>query len=78
MPTKQKAAVNAATSGRTDAPPAEHAKPAGQRRWTVTIPFVPPTVIEAADEAEAWDKFKARWGILKSEHVPAISAVNSQ
>jgi hypothetical protein len=78
MPTKQKAAVNAAAPGRTDAPPAENAKPAGPRRWAVTIPFVPPTVIEAADEAEAWDKFKARWGIVKSEHVPAIAAVSSQ
>ena len=79
MPTKQKA-VNVAASGRTDAAPspAENAKPAGPRRWTVTIPYVPPTVVEAADEAEAWDKFKARWGIVKSEHVPAIAAVSSQ
>jgi hypothetical protein len=78
MPTKQKAAVNTAASGRTHAAPAENANPTGPRRWTVTIPYVPPTVVEAADEAEAWDKFKARWGIVKSEHVPAITAVSSQ
>ena len=33
------------------------------------------TVVEADDEAGAWERFKAKWGIVKSEHVPAISEV---
>jgi hypothetical protein len=86
MPSKQKAAASAAVSGRTatESPEAkptasvEKAVTGAARRWSVTIPYVPPTVVAAADEAEAWEKFKARWGIVKSDHVPAIMAVGCQ
>jgi hypothetical protein len=85
MLTKPTAAVNLAGS---DQPPTSRASSeqtaarepvpltrSGPRRWSVTIPYVPPTIVEAVDAADAWEKFKARWGILKSEHVPAISEV---
>jgi hypothetical protein len=83
MQTKPKPVTNAAIRGQgetsqpvADCPPTKgNAKPDGGRKWSVTIPYVPPTVIEAADEADAWEKFKTKWGIVKSEHVPAITAV---
>jgi hypothetical protein len=86
MPTKQKSASNvsaAKQSGTESSVPDQPASPSSvqafaPRRWTVTIPYIPPTVVEANDEADAWEKFKQRWGIVKSEHVPAISAESSQ
>jgi hypothetical protein len=86
MPTKQRSAVNAALpdQARTDPIPAaqptetENDRSTGERKWSVTIPYVPPTIVEASDEADAWEKFKAKWGIVKSEHVPVITAGSSQ
>jgi hypothetical protein len=86
MPSKQRSAVNAAVPGpsRVDPAPAtpptetDNARAMGERKWSVTIPYVPPTCIEASDEAAAWEKFKTKWGIVKSEHVPVIKAESSQ
>jgi hypothetical protein len=66
MPSKLKPSAGLAQpAATTDAPRAP-------TRWIVTIPFVPSTVVEAIDEADAWERFKAKWGIIKSEHVPSI------
>jgi hypothetical protein len=86
MPTKQKPPVRAISTGQSDIdqastgqePTFDNSKPTAKRRWSVTIPYVPPTVIEAADESDAWEKFKAKWRIVKSEHIPAITADSKQ
>ena len=83
MSTKQKSAAGTAAPEQTgtDPPAADRPAPrkaagtARKRRWSVTIPYVPLTTVEAADEAEAWEKFKAKWGIVKSEHAPLIVAI---
>jgi hypothetical protein len=82
MPSKPKpsavtAAGNPTSPGSTSVATADNGGAARtrSRSWTVTIPYVPPTVVEAADEAEAWDKFRSKWGIVQSEHVPVIQPV---
>lgn len=83
MSTKQKSAVSTAAPGQagTDPPAVDRpvsrksAGPPRKRWWNVTIPYVPVTTLEAADEGDAWEKFKAKWGIVKSEHAPLIVEV---
>lgn len=49
----------------------------GLLRWKVKLAYVPDTIVEAVNSADAWEKFKAKWGILKSEHAPEISTVET-
>jgi hypothetical protein len=74
MASKAKSAAADSTLSEGDSPAAAGTKPAPARPWTVTLPYVPPSVVHAADEAKAWEKFKEKWGIVKSEHVPVITS----
>lgn len=47
----------------------------GKRKWKVSIPYVPPATVEAVDEADAWEVYKAKWGILDSDHPPEVAEV---
>jgi len=73
MASKAKSVAAASTQSEGDCS-AAGTKPAPARPWTVTLPYVPPSVVHAADEAEAWETFKEKWGIVKSEHVPVITS----
>jgi hypothetical protein len=78
MASKAKPAATVSTQSQGDPAAAAGTKPASARPWTVTLPYVPSTVVPATDEAEAWEKFKEKWGIVKSEHVPVITSAEDQ
>lgn len=45
------------------------------KRWNVDLPKFRADVVEATSKDAAWEAFKARHGILASDHVPTITEV---
>lgn len=52
------------------AAPAVPLKPTG--RWHVSLPFQPPLVVAAKNEAEAFWKYKIAYGIIATDHQPTV------
>ena len=60
------------------APPPEEPKGVPLKRFAVTLKHCPDRVVEAADEAEALVNYFAEFGILKSDHEPAVQRVTDE
>lgn len=69
---------NFPTAGLKGPPPEiEPGPPAPLRRWLVTLVHHKDRVVEAADEAGAWEAFKRLNGIIASDHPYTVTPAES-
>jgi hypothetical protein len=71
---KQRAVATGAAPA--EVPAAPPPKVASKKRWAVQLPNLPARVVEADNQAEAYEAYKKAVNIVASDHTPLIREAN--